>query len=583
MMKVLIAAPVRIEIVLAVLVVVAIFLAIAVIQKRQWEWMTKMRLELEWGQVPTQEYSEKKREALRWYYETHAQGKPQIDDITWNDLDMDAIFYLLNHTESSIGEEYLYALLRMPETDSEKLAERNTLIHFFREHPEERMEMQLALSGLGKLQDVSIYEYLNRTEEITDTSNLKHILCALAVPVSLGASIMVPLEGIPLLVVVVFYNIFSYFKKKGEIGNYIQVLGYLLKILDFAKDSQKITAEALNKYTETIGQVNKKLAAFKRGAFFLVSGSGLGGNVADVVMDYVRMLTHVDLIKFNSMIRQIRMKKESFDTMFAQIGLLDSTIAVASFRQCMEESGICEPELSVWSGGSYVFHMENMYHPLVQDPVKNSIHATDGVLITGSNASGKSTFLKTVAINAILAQTVYTVLADSYQGNYFAVYSSMALRDNIMGQESYYIVEIKSLKRIMDAMNPELPILCFVDEVLRGTNTLERIASSSMILKWMVQQNAVCFAATHDIELTHILEKMYTNYHFTESIVEGDVRFDYLLHKGRAVSRNAIKLLEVIGYSKEVTRQAKAMADGFLENGVWRKALEKEGNTLERE
>ncbi len=571
MMQVLIAAPVHIEIIFAVLIVVAVFIVIAVIQKRQWEWTTKTRLEFEWGQVPDQEYSEKKREALRWYYRAHAQGKTQIDDITWNDLDMDEIFYLLNHTESSIGEEYLYALLRMPETSSEKLIERNTLIHFFREHPEERMQMQLALSGLGKLRDVSIYEYLNRTEEITDTSNLRHILCALAVPLSLGACVMAPLEGVVLLTAVVFYNIFSYFKKKGEIGNYIQVLGYLLKILDFARESQKITAEELAEYTGSIGRVNKELAAFKRGAFLLVSGSGFGGNVADVVMDYVRMLTHVDLMKFNSMIRQIRTKKESFDTMFSHIGLLDSTIAVASFRQCMEESGICEPELSVWSGGSYVFHMENIYHPLVEEPVKNSIQVTGGVLITGSNASGKSTFLKTVAINAILAQTVYTVLGDSYRGNYFAVYSSMALRDNIMGQESYYIVEIKSLKRIMDAMNPKLPILCFVDEVLRGTNTLERIASSSMILKWIVQQNAVCFAATHDIELTHILEGMYENYHFTESIVEGDVRFDYLLHEGRAVSRNAIKLLEVIGYSEEVTRQAKAMADGFLKDGVWEK------------
>lgn len=571
MMETLLTAPVHMEMILGALAVVAVFLGIAVMQKRQWEWTTKSRLDLEWGQVPTQEYSEKKREALRWYYGAHAQGKPQIDDITWNDLDMDEIFYLLNHTESSIGEEYLYALLRMPETDAEKLLERNTLIHFFAEHPEERMQMQQALAGLGKLRDVSIYEYLNRTEEITDTNNVGHVLCALGVPVSLGLCVMYPMTGIPLLVAVVFYNIFSYFKKKGEIGNYIQVLGYLLKILDFARETKKITAEELAGYTENIGKLNKELAAFKRGAFLLVSGSGFGGNVADVVMDYVRMLTHVDLIKFNSMIRQIRTKKESFDTMFSYIGLLDSTIAVASFRQCMEDSGICEPELSVWSGGDYVFQMENIYHPLVVEPVKNSIHATSGVLITGSNASGKSTFLKTVAINAILAQTVYTVLADSYQGNYFAVYSSMALRDNIMGQESYYIVEIKSLKRIMDAMNPKLPILCFVDEVLRGTNTLERIASSSMILKWIVQQNAVCFAATHDIELTHILEKMYTNYHFTESIVEGDVRFDYLLHGGRAVSRNAIKLLEVIGYSGEVTRQAKAMADGFLKDGVWEK------------
>lgn len=96
----------------------------------------------------------------------------------------------------------------------------------------------------------------------------------------------------------------------------------------------------------------------------------------------------------------------------------------------------------------------------------------------------------------------------------------MALRDDLSSQESYYIAEIRSLKRILDAVGEEYPVLCFVDEVLRGTNTVERIAASSQILESLASENVICFAATHDIELTYILEGVYENYHFSEEIDE---------------------------------------------------------------
>lgn len=213
---------------------------------------------------------------------------------------------------------------------------------------------------------------------------------------------------------------------------------------------------------------------------------------------------------------------------------------------------------------------ENIYHPLLQNPVKNSILTERGVLITGSNASGKSTFLKTVAINAILAQTIHTCMADSYSAGLYRIMSSMALRDDLAGGDSYYIVEIKSLKRILNRLEEEgNPVLCFVDEVLRGTNTVERIAASTQILKSLSKASVLCFAATHDIELTHLLKKYYNNYHFEEEIVDNDVVFHYQLMRGRAVTRNAIKLLGVMGYDEEIIKEAEEMAEGFLEKGSW--------------
>lgn len=148
----------------------------------------------------------------------------------------------------------------------------------------------------------------------------------------------------------------------------------------------------------------------------------------------------------------------------------------------------------------------------------------------------------------------------------------MALADNIEAGESYYIVEIKSLKRIVDAAGkPGAKVLCFIDEVLRGTNTVERIAASSEILKNLASNGVMCFAATHDIELTHILEDYYSNYHFTEEVEDDNVVFSYVLQNGRATSRNAIKLLKIIGYDNAIIDNSKRRADDFINTGVWRK------------
>ena len=148
--------------------------------------------------------------------------------------------------------------------------------------------------------------------------------------------------------------------------------------------------------------------------------------------------------------------------------------------------------------------------------------------------------------------------------------TSMALTDNLSGGESYYIVEIKSLKRICDSLNDEVPLLIFVDEVLRGTNTLERIAASSRILSYMGEKNCMLFAATHDIELTYILEKSFKMYHFEEKVEDDGVFFDYRLRDGRAVTRNAILLLKMMGFEESITDAAEQAADDFTVSGEWK-------------
>ncbi len=536
------------------------------VDKQNFETRLNMHLENTWGQVPTQEYSYEKLDSIPKYYETKKDTSLDVDDITWNDLDMDRIFMLLNHTESSIGEEYLYSMLRKLQYSKAPLEERNRLITFFQEHSNERKIIQKKLRLMGKLKDISFYEYINRVDALEPHKPYIHFFCMFLFPASIGAAFIpgIGTYAFGLIIGSLVFNIIMYYKRKGKIDLFFNVFSYILRMLAFMEELSKTDIKELDSYMKDLSSEVSKFKKFRRGSFLVISKNA-AGSMEDMILDYLRMLLHFDLIKFDFMVKELSNKKENLNHLFEIIGILDSTIAVASFRQLMNLD-YCLPE---FSKASAILDVEDVYHPLIINPVKNTMNAETCILLTGSNASGKSTFLKTIAINAIFAQTIYTSLSKHYKSCFFKVYSSMALRDDIISQESYYIVEIKSLKRIYDESGREIPILCFIDEVLRGTNTAERIAASSQILKSLSTRNALVFAATHDVELTYILETYYLNYHFQEKIEDNNVLFDYILRDGRATSRNAIKLLGMMGYSKEIIDHATDEVNHFLDTNSW--------------
>lgn len=209
-----------------------------------------------------------------------------------------------------------------------------------------------------------------------------------------------------------------------------------------------------------------------------------------------------------------------------------------------------------------------MYHPLIRNPVKNSSHLDKMTLITGSNASGKSTYMKAVAINAILAQTIHTVHASNWSMKPSYVLSSMAIQDNIIDGDSYFIAEIKSLKRIIQTIQSGIPCMVFIDEILRGTNTVERIAASASVMEWLTKHPGMTMIASHDIELTTMLGE-FNNYHFRETVQNDSVYFDYKIHPGPSTTKNAIKLLELMDFPFSVTKSAYGWTKRFEEIGEW--------------
>ena len=551
----------------SVALVLTVFLMEAFRSKKQ-EKKYIQGLYKDYEKLREKKYATDRYERMGSFYRRHPEDG-QIDDITWNDLGMDDIFKRMNYTLSASGEEYLYYTLRSLRQEEQPLRHLEEVVQYFGTHPDERVKVQLSMRRLGYTGKYSLYDYLDNLDYLGERSNRGNIfrdLLFLPLTALLFFNLTLGLLGI---VVLMLYNIMTYFKEKAEIDPYITSFAYVLRLLDVCGRLEKQTIPVCAEEWEELHLHRHAMQAMRRNSFWVMSpgrgSTNASGNPIEILMDYIRMVFHVDLIKFNGMLKHLRGHIEDVDALIRITGFLETAISVWAFRQSLEE-GYCLPEFVE----KMEIEMEEGYHPLLEKPVKNSISAGRGVLLTGSNASGKSTFLKTAALNAVLAQTIHTCTADRYRASLFHVYSSMALRDDLGGGESYYIVEIKALKRILDAAaKGQCPVLCFVDEVLRGTNTVERIAASTQILASLGASGILCFAATHDIVLTELLGDSFDNYQFEEEVRDGDVVFNYRLLEGKATTRNAIRLLELMGYDEGIIRLANAQAEHFLETGEW--------------
>jgi len=518
-----------------------------------------------WGKEPRRKYSSEDMKSISSFFENMTKSSPEsyyIDNITWNDLDMDNIFKKLNSTMSSVGEEYLYYLLRKPEFSSQVLEERERIIEFFRNNKTAREKLMYLLAKLGKVRSINITDYFYEENPKKSSKAIYYRLLAIMAGISTILAFIKPDIGIPLFILSFITNITIYYKTKTEIGIRLQSLSYILNMLNTAKSISLSEIEEISEACEKLSLSYNRAKNIGKKSYNLFYSS------SDPLMEYIKIAFLSEIIQYETLFNSIYKHREDLISIYHIIGMLDSCIAIASYRNRLPQYAVPVLQSSKKNPNIHIY-FKDLYHPLIKDPVANSLSTSTPVLITGSNASGKSTFLKTIAINAIFAQTIHTCLAAEYSSSFFKIYTSMALKDSIENGESYYIAEIKSLKRIIDSINSEMPLLCFVDEVLRGTNTIERIAASSQILYYISKCNCLCIAATHDLELTYILESHFLNYHFQEKITDNEIKFDYKLYEGRSNSRNAIKLLKFFGYDNSIVQSAEQKALDFNSHGKW--------------
>jgi len=174
--------------------------------------------------------------------------------------------------------------------------------------------------------------------------------------------------------------------------------------------------------------------------------------------------------------------------------------------------------------------------------------------------SGKTTFIRAVGINTLTALTLNTCFARTFATPQLYIFSAILMNDDLMNDKSFYLEEVQTLKEMIEISHKSGPHLFLLDEIYKGTNTIERVSGGKAVLSWLNEGENLVFISTHDIELTELLKEEYDLYHFSEQVDNQSISFDYKIKKGKMKTRNAIKILEVNGYPSELIDEAREIS-----------------------
>ncbi|WP_441001780.1 AAA family ATPase [Staphylococcus epidermidis] len=468
-------------------------------------------------------------------YRDHYNKQSFIDDKTWSDLNMDTLFHKINFNFTAIGEMRLYATLR-----GMFKVNQTSLINMFKDNKVFRLNVSYILSKIGK----NVYP-LFPDQMLPSKRNILLMFCPLLPFIGFAFIFLIPSNGILICLTFMILNAILSFKLKKSYDQDLKSIFYTANVI---KQSQ-----ALSKI-ESTPAISVDFTHFKASRRFsgLLARVESQDMVSSIIM-FIKLVFMIDYVLFHLIQRSYFKYQEEVMACYDYISILDNHYSIAMYQHTLTH--YCYPKINNNING---LQTKSIIHPLLdeENAIANTIDISNHILLTGSNASGKSTFMKAVALNLILAQSIQTATAHSfiYQPGY--VMTSMANADDVLSGDSYFMSELKSIRRLFNTYQCN-KIYCFIDEIFKGTNTTERIAASESVLSFLDNQKAYhVIAATHDVELSILLENTYNNYHFNESIQENSIFFDYKIKPGKANTRNAIELLRITQFPIDIYQRA---------------------------
>lgn len=471
-----------------------------------------------------------------------------VDCTVWNDLDMNKIFDHLDGSVSAIGEEYLYLTLHKLENDEEKILFRHRLVKELSDK-DYSLKLRLLLGEIKKNEFHTVLGSVNKMTEAKITGIGLHLVSLIAFIAVFAMAFVRPELFVMPCIFVAGINCVIYMNKKSEIAGYDDAVTSIVNWLGATNRITKVDTKdkpELEKLFIEMDRLASKFESFNRFSWLLAPKSAVG-SMMDTIMDYIKFITHLDLIKFKLSVKILRRYQMQLMMLYELTGELE--LAIITNGIMLYDTKVCFSE-PVTSDGMFI-EGKSVSHPLLSEPVPNDCITSANMLLTGSNASGKSTYLKTVAVNMLLAQTLGICFAENFRAPFMNIRTSINIADDIISGDSFYLAEIKRIKSIIENVDEGKPLLICIDEILKGTNTVERIPASSEILRYFAKEHVLVVGATHDIELTGMLKDCYDNYYFTENVKLENI-FDYKLRKGVVYTSNAIKLLERFDFPEEI-------------------------------
>ncbi|MFM8849093.1 MAG: MutS-related protein [Cytophagales bacterium] len=482
----------------------------------------------------------------------------RLTEQTKQDIDFNSVFMFVDRTTSSVGQQILYKTLTEPSVGTSP--EQEKLIELFSDNKSLRESMQLLLLRLNNVAAYSISNLLKESLLIKPKWFwlLKLNLLAIAVcsSLSLWYDVFIVALIFPLTInAFVHYwnksNTFQFSRSFPQLNNLVEVAKLILKSDAVFFDSN------VDGGIRELSPFQRKLLLIRLNAESDIQGelSQLGTYVTELFKAFLL----VEVFTLHRIVKELEGKKISIRILMEFVGKIDSTLSIASLRAGSYKT--CIPKFLC---KARELDIKQAYHPLIENCTKNDFSIRGkSVLITGSNMSGKSTFLRTMAINSILAQTIGTCFADEFSTPKLKQFTSIRINDNLVDGKSYYLEEVNVMSVLLEQAMLEPQNLFILDEVFKGTNTMERIAAGKAILSFLNQQHHIVLVSTHDVELAEMLKDEYALFHFTEVVENNKLTFDHQLKQGPLTTRNAIKILELSGYPTKLTNEAKLIYTGL--------------------
>lgn len=474
-----------------------------------------------------------------------------LSDKTCNDLDFDDLFMFLDRTNSKVGQQYFYNNLRTIKVNEKQTKLNEEIITELSENPELRISVQKKFEKL-KHKDAYYITTLFQEEHINPPKWFFVIkLLSFTSLLSLIFAFFNPIFFIVLLGVFCVNFVLHYWNKNNLV-QYVSSIPQLLRLNNVA--SHLFTNRLLKKMNPDLPKSTKLINEVKNRMSFFQLEAKLQGEfeiIAWFVFEIFKTLFLLEPLLLFGVLKRLNNKREEIESVFKFVGHIDMLISVASLRNGLET--FCLP---IITNGEKII-AKDISHPLIFNCTTNSINISEkSILLTGSNMSGKTSFIRAIGLNVITGLTINTCFAKSMSFPLIKVFSAIRISDDLMNDKSYYFEEVLTIKEMLKESENENKNLFLLDEIFKGTNTVERISAGKSVLSSLTKNNNKILVSTHDIELTDMLSDEYELFHFSETVNDKNVGFDYKLKVGSLKNRNAIRILEINDYPKEVVKEA---------------------------
>ncbi|MFA8437266.1 MAG: hypothetical protein ACEPOZ_22390 [Marinifilaceae bacterium] len=486
----------------------------------------------------------------------HTEVLQAISDKTCNDLDFEELFMFLDRTSSKVGQQYLYNRLRSVPAGSNDTKAQEDLIELLSTDSEFRVSLQ---RQLGKLNSNDSYYISSLFQE----EHIKPPKWFFLVPIlsftTVFSLILMPFNPnlFFVLITAIVINLGLHYWNKRNLYRYTNAMPQLVRLNRVARDLFK--NKELKKLNTRLDEALRVLDRVKNRMLLFKFEGSLEGDFAVIFWTFLELIKSVFLIEpilLFGVLKRLDTRREEIESVFAFVGQVDALISIASLRMGLD--GYCIPEI-VENRSAIV--AKEAYHPLIPDCVTNSIEVGEkSILLTGSNMSGKTSFIRTIGLNTLTALTLNTCFATSFALPRLKIFSAIRISDDLMNDKSYYFEEVQTIKEMIGQSDNGVPNLFLLDEIFKGTNTVERISAGKAVLSYLAKGSNMVFVSTHDIELGELLEEEYQLYHFSEQVDDRSVAFDYKLKSGKLKNRNAIRILQINDYPNEIISEAMGLS-----------------------